>query len=301
MDERRCLGRVMKFNDLLGASQIKSSEVLVLRHRPNEPELRKVLPWLAAERPAVFNAYQQTQGKRVEAAILRSKFVASFIGHEPGKALFVGFYKVGGHRPITRRQFWQVPAYKELRPLGMRGFAEEDHRRTVLWIELCLTNFYSNWKGKLVVQWPGLERSWWRWADRNEIPVLSISEESALAREMPDWDDISLTWAELQLLPSSWKTALAQWRGIYFILDEADGKGYVGSAYGAANILGRWKNYSAIGHGGNRRLRDRNPEQFRFCILQRVSPDLAPEEVIRLESKWKNRIRTRFPFGLNDN
>jgi hypothetical protein len=51
-----------------------------MRHRPQEPELRKVLPWLAAEKPELFNAYQQTHGERVEKAMLGAKFVASFIG-----------------------------------------------------------------------------------------------------------------------------------------------------------------------------------------------------------------------------
>ena len=64
--------------------------VLVLRHRPTEPELRKVLPWLAAERPEVLNAYQQKQGERLERMMKRGGFVASFIGHEAAKALFVG-------------------------------------------------------------------------------------------------------------------------------------------------------------------------------------------------------------------
>ena len=32
----------------------------------------------------------------------------------------------------------------------------------------------------------------------------------------------------------------AQWRGIYYIFDTSDAKGYVGSAYGEYNPLGRW-------------------------------------------------------------
>jgi hypothetical protein len=35
--------------------------------------------------------------------------------------------------------------------------------------------------------------------------------------------------------------------------------------------------------------------------LQRVSPDMEPSEVIRLESSWKERLHTRKPYGLNDN
>lgn len=56
----------MNLNDLLRGKKIDPKRVLVLRHRPLEPELRKVLPWLAAEKPDAFNAYQQTQTKQVE-------------------------------------------------------------------------------------------------------------------------------------------------------------------------------------------------------------------------------------------
>ena len=53
----------MHLNDLLRGQRIDPEHVLVLRHRPHEPQLRKVLPWFAAEAPEVFNAYQQTRGR----------------------------------------------------------------------------------------------------------------------------------------------------------------------------------------------------------------------------------------------
>ena len=46
----------MNLTDLLRGKDIDPQQVLVLRHRPWEPELNKVLPWLAAEKPNVFNA-----------------------------------------------------------------------------------------------------------------------------------------------------------------------------------------------------------------------------------------------------
>lgn len=294
----------MKLNDLLLARGLNPQNVLVLRHRPNAPELNKVLPWLAAERPDVFNAYQQTQGERVERAfksLSRVGFLASFIGTRPGSALFVGVYSIGDSRPLTRSQFWKVPAYRELKSLGMRGFAEEESRASVLWFDLTITEHYAHWKGKLTVEWPPPERSWWRRAHRNDIPVTAILEDNALEADMPDWHELNLTWEQLAILPSRWKAALAQWRGIYFIFDASDGKGYVGSAYGEANLLGRWLNYAARGDGGNRLLCQRDPTRFQFSILQRVSPDLEAAEVIRLESSWKARLHTRMPFGLNDN
>jgi hypothetical protein len=118
---------------------------------------------------------------------------------------------------------------------------------------------------------------------------------------MPEWDAINLTWEELRALPTRWKSALSQWRGIYYIFDSSDGKGYVGAAYGADNMLGRWLSYAKRGHGGNRLLRQRDPQNLRFTILQRVSPDMEPGDVIRLEASWKERLHTRAPLGLNDN
>ena len=51
----------MNLNQLLNEKGINPEQVLVLRHRPSEPQLNKVLPWLAIEQPNIFNAYQQTQ------------------------------------------------------------------------------------------------------------------------------------------------------------------------------------------------------------------------------------------------
>lgn len=102
----------MDFNGLLRAANVDPREVLALRHRPTEPELRKILPWLAEERPEVYNAYQQTQGQKVENAFLAAKYVASFIGHAPGKALFIGLYRIGRSRSLSYDQYWRLAAYK---------------------------------------------------------------------------------------------------------------------------------------------------------------------------------------------
>jgi hypothetical protein len=291
----------MDLNDLLNGKGINPESVLVFRHRPTEPRLCKALPWLAAEKPDVFNAYQQTQGEKVEKAMTSASYVASFIGHTAGKALFIGLYAIDGSEPLTREDYWRIPANVELQRLGVEGFTENTRRSSVLWFDLRATTFYSHWKGKLVVDWPSPERSWWRRAHRNTIPVNAILEDSALDADMPDWDRLVLTWDELRIMPTRWRAVLSQWRGVYFIFDTSDGRGYVGSAYGADNLLGRWLNYAASGHGGNALLRNRDAIHFSFSILQRVSPDLDPEEVIRLEGTWKDRLHTRDAYGLNEN
>ncbi|CTQ47283.1 hypothetical protein LAL4801_05745 [Roseibium aggregatum] len=294
----------LQINDLLNKRGIDPGKVIVMRHRPFERELAKVLPWLAADKPDLFNAYQQTQGEKLERTMRTLEgagHVASFIGHESGKALFVGIYEIAASRPLSREDYWKMPAFTELKSLGMKGFTDDQDRETILWFDLNLTDAFADWKGKLVIGWPPPERSWWRRSHKNEMPILAVREESGLDAAMPEWNAIDLGWHELAVLPSQWRAALSHWRGIYLIFDECDGKSYVGSAYGSGNLLSRWTEYAASGHGGNRLLRNRDPKSFRFTILQRVSPDMNAEDVIRLESSWKDRLHTRVPFGLNDN
>lgn len=117
---------------------------------------------------------------------------------------------------------------------------------------------------------------------------------------MPEWRELVLTWGELHYLPESWKAKLSEWRGVYLIVDQADRRGYVGSAYGHDNLYGRWKNYADSLDGHNKLLRKRRPDRFLFSILELVSPAAEPDDVLKLESSWKERLHTR-QFGLNAN
>ena len=86
----------------------------------------------------------------------------------------------------------------------------------------------------------------------------------------------------------------------YLIYDVERRAGYVGSACGQDNIIGRWRAYAETGHGGNKELRDSDPANLRFSILERTSPDLSGEDIVALEGSWKKRLHTR-EFGLNRN
>jgi hypothetical protein len=286
----------MLLNDLLLAKRIDPKKVIVMRHRPTEVALRKALPWMAAENPKLFNAYQQTQTRSAERALAKAEYLAAFIGHEAGKAVFAGLYKVRQTRTITATEYRRT--YADLRKLGHMGQA----RSSMLWFDLKLVDFYAEWRGKLIVKWPKPERAWFRWADKknNSMEVDAILSESVFVRSIADWTNLVLTWDELKLIPSSFREKLKEWRGVYLIFDVARMKFYVGSAYGRENIYGRWMNYSRQSHGGNKLLKQSNSSNLRFSILQRVSPDLEASEVIRIESSWKDRLLSR-EYGLNDN
>lgn len=291
---------MLEFNDLLIKAGIDQTKVLIMRHRPFEPELRRVFAWVAADRPDLFREYQAVQYPRAEKAMSRAEFIASFIGLDPARAVFVALYEVGRATTLTRDEFWAIQENIELRALGMSGLSGDDDRENVLWFDLRNSDVFKDLAGRLEIIWSGGERSWFRWADRNHFPLSAIHASSVLERDMPDWNVLVLRWRELSALPASWAARLAEWRGIYLIVDESDGRAYVGSAYGSDNLLGRWTTYARTGHGGNRELRRRDPKNFRFSILQRVSPDMDADDVIELEKSWKVRLHTR-ELGLNKN
>lgn len=291
----------LTLNRLLEDSGIDLRHVVVFRHRPWEPALNRVFDWIVSERRDLFECYQDSHTPRAEGALLKAKYVASFIRYRPKQALFVGLYEIASHRKLTIPEYLQRPAHIELMAHGMGGVMAGDGREHVVEFNLVPTGWQEHWSEQLIIEWPGLERSWYRWADRNVFPVVAITEESCLIGQVPAWDEIAVEWHQLALLPTNWKSALTHWRGIYLIIDQSDGLQYVGSAYGRENILQRWQEYARTGHGGNKGLRTRNPQNFRFSILQRTSPDLPDPEVIALEQSWKLRLRTQSPYGLNEN
>jgi hypothetical protein len=178
----------MEFNELLIKKGIPTKKVLLLRHRPVEPELNKVIKWLASERHEIFNASQQTQIVRVQDAMAKMSglgyYVASFIGDQPGRALFVGLYSIDGAKKLTQAECYQIPAYRKMKGFAGKTIADDPPRDYILWFDLVLTDHYSSWKGKLVIEWRG-ERAWWRYADRNKMEVITILDESALDSVMP--------------------------------------------------------------------------------------------------------------------
>jgi len=295
----------MDFKDLLrnqGYDTDARERIVLLRHRPFEPTLARAMPWIIEERPDLFETYQSVPG-RPETALRRAEYVASFLGLSPGTAHFVGLYRIGEARELDHDAFWRIPENLTLRDMGYEGFTTDEAERLGSRLQFVLERlpFYGDWRGRLVIDFPPPERSWFRWVDRGTFPVRMILEESAFAASPPDWREIDLTFAELSALPASWRARLAEWRGVYLIFDESDRRTYVGSAYGRDNLLGRWRAYARDGHGGNRELRGRDPRNYRFSILERLAPDLPVDEVIARENSWKLRLHSRQPFGLNAN
>ena len=293
----------LTFVDILTKHEIDTQTTLIMRHRPEQPALARVLPWLADEHPDAFNAYQSTQNTKEQNQLRKASLLASFVASGVGEAVFVGMYEVNIGKRRSASDINKIPAFAKLVEFGFPKAKQSTH-----WFELKPKTMLSDYKGRLTIEWSGGSqggRSWSRWSTStagNGFPIVNILESSILssAKLMPDWDILSFSWQDLHAIPKSWSASISQWRGVYFILDTSDGKGYVGSAYGADNIWGRWINYAKTGAGGNKMLKTRDPSNFRFTILQRLSPDTPSKEVIEIENSWKVRLHTK-EFGLNIN
>ena len=256
--------------------------------------------------PDLFNAVQSWQHyKNDEASFKNSEYIADFIGLEARQAVFVGVYKRGAYRPLSKAQCLKHPPVKRLIDLGAEERAFHSPREGLLLFKLRLTEIASEYRGRLSIDWISA-KAFVQYVEKKganqRFPIRAIHDRSRFKNpiEMPDPKELVLSWDELSTLPEAWEKSLAEWRGVYFIFDVSNHKGYVGAAYGTDNLLGRWKNYAKTGHGGNTQLQKRDPKNFRFSILERCSPDASEKEVKKLESTWKIRLHSR-EFGMNDN
>ena len=117
----------MDLNYLLSEQGIdtKKDRVLVMRHKPNEDELNKALPRLVVQKPDVFNTYQATQSIRTEKQLKKADYLASFIRDQGMRSIFVGFYRIGPSRTVTRKQYLNHPHNIQTnKKYGMKGMGK---------------------------------------------------------------------------------------------------------------------------------------------------------------------------------
>jgi hypothetical protein len=143
-------------------------------------------------------------------------------------------------------------------------------------------------------------------------PVLELLPGGRRLPVFDDYLEFTLAYRRLRELfqhqdaHRDWRSALEAVAGVYLILAETTGHQYVGSAYGAAGVWGRWEQYAKTGHGGNKQLVDLLGkdadylERFRFSLLQVLTKTLTRDEVIKRERLYKEKLGTR-ATGLNLN
>jgi len=140
--------------------------------------------------------------------------------------------------------------------------------------------------------------------------ISCIYEYKYQGEPFSSYDDINHDFEQLEIIIrnqlNDWKVALSNVFGVYLLTDKLTGKHYVGSAYGAEGIWGRWSDYIYGFHGNNKELKelysyhseDYFKENFKFTVLEIMPTTKTPEEVIQRESMWKRKLLS-INFGYN--
>ncbi len=292
----------MKLNAILKNYGIPPEEVSIITHTTNLWPWRMWLPHVAANQPELFAAYQSVHSDLAAATLSKRPYALSFVPVSDRLALS-GLFDVMalGKRPVA-----EIYGDERFLVLESRYGATDTtlqknaHRGEQPVFDLRPRPEMADLVGRLLIERPKGRRNYVHLAITLDPDVLAITEANVLTAPPPDWRDFVLTAAQLHDLPRDWASKLSEWRGVYLIVDKADGARYVGAAYGKENLLGRWRAHVSGDNGVTVDLGARPVDRFRFSILERLGPDAEPDQVIRAESSWKERLHTR-RFGLNRN
>lgn len=262
----------------------------LVRHKEGKYPVQELL------RNGWLDLYQSYQGKpRFD----NLDAIVSFYGMTGTRSCFYGVFRV-----IRRR-----PGSEGLIPANC-PWVMEWRKKCPHFYDLERLPGYEALENRLVIDWGKGTLAW-----HQQMSNKSVLELLPEGRRLPVFDDyleFSLSHRQLTELYQQqdahhdWRARLEAVAGVYLILAEKTGDQYVGSAYGATGIWGRWEQYARTGHGANKLLmellvRDSDyPERFRFSLLQILPKTFTRDEVIQREALYKEKLGTR-ATGLNLN
>lgn len=246
---------------------------------------------------AIFDIYQRMQGWNV---FHHCSHIISFIPERTvsSRAVFAGIFKVA-----------QTSTPIEC-PLEARGtILESDWRPGNYWYDLHPTDDMAELKRRLVIHW-GSSRSWNQWLTARQPKEVIEIRSKEYAGDFPGFDDVRIMYPELKAMINDpegyrgWHNSLQSVAGIYLITDTKNGGLYVGSAHGGSGILGRWKSYATVWHGGNvqmqKAIKEKDIPYLQFSILHHCAKSKLKNEVLEYEKLYKNKLG-KLACSLNDN
>ena len=275
----------LMFNSILKEAGIPLSEVRLLRHKDQRSAKGRTPYELWRDDRPQFDWYQSTQQLRTRTR-LDIPYWASFVGTPSDETLFVGVYAVEYQGRLQR----DTPA---AHTHGVLRAGRIDV------YELTEQSTFSEFDGKLYVDWGPGKRSWIQRADRQDKPITELRTEFK-EPEFPGFLRFVSPLSGLDRLPKSWIVALQSSSGVYLLTCPKTKEQYVGSATGHEGFWGRWQDYVETGHGGNVALRSRDPSDYQVSILEVAGTAATTEEILAMESLWKSKLQSQ-EMGLNRN
>ena len=225
---------------------------------------------------------------------------AVFISGAGTLAKFHSFYRVNGSAPAVN-----ITVPQGL-PKAVAAYYDDKH--AVFRLEKL--NILSDYEDKLTIQW-GKSTLSWHQKGTTEKEIVSLQPDRKMV--FPGYEHVILSYDKLKDIVDNptayedWITPLKSIYAVYLIVDTETGKQYVGSAYNTEEgLFGRWSCYVATKHGGNKLMKEElcdHPERyhkFQFSILQILPKTLSPDDVIKIETLYKDKLLTK-EFGMNGN
>jgi hypothetical protein len=262
----------------------KNAKTRIVRHKANRVDLYAIYRTDKLK----FLEYQNQQRRNVFDDV---EYIVSFIGEEGTLSRFIGVFKIINSKDL-----------KTLRK-------SVDDGQYQYYYKMNEVEGFDDLKERVIIDWGQGARSWVQRIETNK-KIVEI-QPGLHYKQFTDYFDFILDFKELQEIVTNkyqdWKRMLTVTNCVYLISDVNTGKLYVGSTYGADGIWGRWQNYiSTNGHGNNKTLKEliRKDEKyainFRFSILMLLPKTITPDEAIKKEKIFKNKLGTN-SFGLNNN
>lgn len=272
---------MIKFNALLRDEGLDPRQVRLVRHQDKRHKGRPTpyQLWRAAD--GRFDLYQRIQASL---EFENSKLLAAFVVTPLDETLFVGLYEIGGVAKV---------------PKGMVDPISDDDDGGLHFYSLSLSPGLADYSGRLVVNWEKGYRAWVQCAWKQDKPIIEI-RRSVGDPPFPGFLNFHERLSMLRAVPQAWRQALAAVSGVYLLTCPKTGKQYVGSAGSETGFWGRWEDYAASGHGGNKRMLDLPAADYQVSILEVASSTAGLTELVAIENRWKEKLRTR-QFGLNAN
>jgi hypothetical protein len=247
----------------------------------------------------IIDIYQAYQSKPIFHNV---NYIVSFYPAGGSRAIFYGVFEVTGKRN----------GQDDDAPIGCED-AVEWQKQCAHFYELRRVPGFEELEHRLVIEWGKAAISWHQQLKSNDKTIFELLPPGRTLAPFVDYLEFTLSFDELCKLfkhPDAhpdWRSSLRSVAGVYLILAEGTGDLYVGSAYGAEGIWGRWSKYADTCHGDNKRLKDlietsgtEVAKQFRFSILQILPKSFTRDEVIKRESLFKKKLGSR-AHGLNAN
>ena len=284
----------LTIHDIFKIYGINPLQVLLVRHGNKHFQ---ILETFSRNLPRL-EAYQSCQ----EAGKFRdAKSIAVFAPYHGTTALFLGLWDIHGFTKFSERS-------QEMLSL-IQKYQLPEFRPKDVWYNLHKNPVLDDLSERMIIQWGGSVVSFVQSKNKEVIEVLP----KGYVREFPGWLNFTLGYDDLRRIVEhpdanrEWHRALSHVAGIYLILDEKTGKQYVGAAYGAGGVIGRWKQYARSADGGNSKLKEllatdinygRN--NFKFSLLSILPTTATKTEAIDLEEQFKQKLGAR-AFGLCGN